>query len=424
MEILRGRLVNRWVILTGATVVQMCLGTVYAWSYFQSLLVTDYRWSHTETAWAFGLVIFSIGTSAPLAGFNLARIGPRKLAVAGGILFSLSYLLGAAALNIKSIPLFYVGYSIVGGIGIGLGYVTPVATVAKWFPKKTGLATGIVTMGFGLGAFVMSKLLAPWLLAGPVPSLPRAFFWMGVIFAAVLLPAALVLRNPPVDVARAAPADTAASGAVWPCVVSAQFWFMWIAFFFNIGAGIAVISFQSSLLQGIWAREHPELEPVVIAGYGATLIAVSSLFNGVGRLAWGMASDRFGRAESFRVLLASQMVVFGVLMTVHNPWVFCALVCYVLLCFGGGFGIMPAFVLDAFGERRSAAVYGTILTAWACAGIAGPLIMASWEDNYPDRAVIYCFLTGVIFLGAGFVFSILLSNDKVTVVNEPARSTA
>lgn len=423
METPEGSYCNRWVILTAAVVVQMCLGTVYAWSYFQSLLVTDYRWSHTETAWAFGLVIFSIGTSAPLAGFNLARIGPRKLAVAGGILFSLSYLLGGVALNMKSMPLFYVGYSIVGGIGIGLGYVTPVVTVAKWFPHKTGLATGVVTMGFGLGAFVMSKLLAPGLLAGPVPNLPDAFLWMSVIFAAVLLPAALLLRNPPVDAPRAAPAAAAASGSVRPCLLSAQFAFMWIAFFFNIGAGIAVISFQSSLLQGIWAREHPQLEPVVIAGYGATLIAVSSLFNGVGRLAWGMASDRFGRAESFRFLLASQMVVFGVLMTVHNPWVFCALVCYVLLCFGGGFGIMPAFVLDAFGERRSAAVYGTILTAWACAGIAGPLIMASWEDNYPDRAVIYCFLTGVIFLGSGFVFSFLLSNDKVTVLDEPARLT-
>src|SRR5262247_1075089 len=188
---------NRWFVALMGTLLQLCLGTVYAWSFFQSLLVKSYRWSYTDTAWAFSLVIFSLGVSAAWAGVNLPKIGPRKLATTGAILFSLSYLLGGLALYLKSIPLFYLGYSIIGGIGIGLGYVTPVSTVAKWFPDKKGLVTGVVVMGFGVGAFMMSKLLAPLLLSGMKGDLVPVFLSLGVFFAVVLLPVTLFLDNPP-----------------------------------------------------------------------------------------------------------------------------------------------------------------------------------------------------------------------------------
>jgi len=417
---------NRWVVALMGTLLQLCLGTVYAWSFFQSLLVKSYRWSYTDTAWAFSLVIFSLGVSAAWAGVNLPKIGPRKLATTGAILFSLSYLLGGLALYLKSIPLFYLGYSIIGGIGIGLGYVTPVSTVAKWFPDKKGLVTGVVVMGFGIGAFMMSKMLAPLLLSGTKGDLVPVFFSLGGFFAIVLLPVTSFLDNPPPGYAPggqptptpAAPVATSPAVPEDPDVsikdylLSGQFIMMWIVFFFNIASGISIISFQSPLLQEIWGLADPSVEPATLANYGATLIAVSSLFNGVGRLLWGMISDRVGRVESFRLLLASQMIVFGMLMTERNPWVFSALVCYILLCFGGGFGTMPSFVLDVFGSQRMSVMYGAILTAWAAAGIAGPLIVASLKDNYPDRAVIYCFLMGVLFLGGGFIFSFLVTNER------------
>jgi OFA family oxalate/formate antiporter-like MFS transporter len=412
---------NRWVIALMGTCLQLGLGTVYAWSYFQSLLVKSYRWSYTDTAWAFSLVILTLGISAAWAGVNLPRFGPRKLAIAGAILFSASYLLGGLALWMRSIPLFYLGYSIVGGIGIGLGYVTPVSTVAKWFPDKKGLVTGVVVMGFGVGAFVMSKVLAPLLLAASRGDLVPVFMGLGVFFAIVLVPVALFLKNPPdpppviLRPSSPLPAPVAPVEPELPVrayLRSGQFWMMWIVFFFNIAAGISVISLQSPLLQEIWGLADPSVEPIVLASYGATLIAISSLFNGVGRLFWGMVSDRIGRVESFRLLLATQMIVFGVLMTERNPWVFSALVCYVLLCFGGGFGTMPSFVLDVFGTRRMSVMYGAMLTAWAAAGVAGPIMVASIKDNYPDRAVIYCFLIGVVFLGSGFVCSFLVTNDR------------
>jgi OFA family oxalate/formate antiporter-like MFS transporter len=418
---------NRWIVAVMGTVLQLCLGTVYAWSYFQSLLVKSYRWSFTDTAWAFSLVIFTLGLSAAWAGVNLPRFGPRRLAMAGAMLFSLSYILGGVALSFRSIPLFYIGYSVIGGIGIGLGYVTPVSTVARWFPDKKGLVTGVVVMGFGVGAFVMSKLLAPILLASARGDLVPVFMSLGVLFAIILLPVTWFLRNPPpgyepgarvVVTTPAAAGTRPAAAVIEPAtrdyLLSGQFVMMWVVFFFNIAAGISVITFQSSLLQEIWGLAEPGIEPATLAAYGATLIAISSLFNGVGRLLWGMVSDRIGRVESFRLLLATQMIAFGMLMTERNPWLFSALVCYVLLCFGGGFGTMPSFVADVFGARRMSLMYGAMLTAWAAAGVAGPLIVASFKDNYPDRAVIYCFLLGVLFLGSGFIFSFLVTNDPCT----------
>ncbi|MXY82284.1 MAG: OFA family MFS transporter [Gemmatimonadetes bacterium] len=387
---------------------------MYAWSFFQTLLVRQLGWTFTETAWAFSLTILSLGTSAAWAGVLLPKVGPRSLAVTGSVMFSVGYMLASLALKWDMLALFYVGYGVIGGAGIGLGYVTPVATVAKWFPDKKGLATGIVVMGFGVGAFLLSKGLAPLLVSHLAGDLADVFLGLGVIFACVLIPCSLLLSNPPAAteaVAAQTPADESNSAA--PYLRSSEFALMWIVFFCNIAAGISVISFQSELLQEVWGLADPTVEPATLAEYGATLIAVSSLCNGVGRLFWGLLSDRLGRVKVFRILLASQMVVFGILMTERNPYVFSVLVCYVLLCFGGGFATMPSFVLDVFGPQKMSTIYGTILTAWAAAGICGPLYVGYLKDQYPDRAFIYCFLIGILMLGLGYVFSYLLSDDRI-----------
>ena len=179
------------------TILQICFGTVYAWSFFQTLLVRQLGWSFTETAWAFSIAIFSLGTSATWAGAMLPRLGPRKLAVAGSIMFSGGYLIASLALHLDILALFYLGYGVVGGAGIGLGYVTPVATAAKWFPDRKGRVTGIVVMGFGVGAFLLSKILAPFLVLRTEEDLTLVFLWLGVVFACILLPASALLRDPP-----------------------------------------------------------------------------------------------------------------------------------------------------------------------------------------------------------------------------------
>ena len=407
-------LIPRSIMALFCTVLQVCFGTVYAWSFFQTILVRQLGWSFTETAWAFSLTILSLGTSAAWAGALLPRVGPRRLAVTGSVMFAGGYMLASLALHLDTLALFYVGYGVIGGAGIGMGYVTPVATVAKWFPDKKGLATGIVVMGFGVGAFLLSKGLAPLLVSHLAGDLSQVFLGLGVIFACILIPCSLLLSNPPTAASAIAEQTSAdESDSVSPYLRSSEFVLMWIVFFCNIAAGISIISFQSELLQEVWGLADPTVEPATLAEYGATLIAVSSLCNGVGRLFWGLLSDRLGRVRVFRILLASQMVVFGILMTERNPWVFSALVCYVLLCFGGGFATMPSFVLDVFGPQKMSTIYGTILTAWAAAGICGPLYVGYLKDQYPDRAFIYCFLIGILMLGLGYVFSYLLSDDRI-----------
>ena len=418
--------IPRSAIALFCTVLQVCFGTVYAWSFFQTMLVRQVGWTHTETAWAFSIAIFTLGVSAAWAGNMLPKVGPRWLAVAGSLMFSGGYLIASAALYLDSVPLFYLGYGVVGGAGIGLGYVTPVATVAKWFPDRKGLATGIVVMGFGVGAFLLSKGLAPFLIIRTAGALPLVFFWLGIVFACILIPSSLALSDPPKSALPAAAEEPPGFGepdSARPYLRTTQFAIMWTVFFFNISAGISVISFQSELLQEIWGLADATIEPTTLAEYGATLIAVSSICNGLGRLFWGLLSDRFGRVTIFRVILASQMVVFGVLMTETNPWIFSALVCYVLLCFGGGFATMPPFVLDVFGTKKMSTIYGAVLTAWAAAGIAGPLYVGHLKDVYPDRAVMYCFLIGIFMLAAGYLFSYLLNGGRIRLGRPTLEST-
>lgn len=402
---------NPYGVALAGTVLQLGLGTVYAWSFFQAMLVRDYLWSYTDTAWAFSLVILALGLSAAWAGVNLPKYGPRKLAMTGAALFSLSYVLGGVALSLKSVPLFLLGYSFIGGVGIGLGYVTPVATAAKWFPKKSSQVIDVVVMGFGVGGLLMTMVLAPFLLAEANGDLAEAFISLGVVFALVLIPATWFLQNPPGAPRTSAAAATPDGGSTLADFGSVQFLGMWVVFFCNIAAGISVISLQSPMLQEVWGLWDPSASAAALARYGATLIAVGSLFNGIGRLLWGAVSDHIGRIESFRLLLATQIVLFGLLMTERNPQVFGGLVCGVLLCFGGGFATMPSFVADVFGARRMPVMYGAMLTAMSAAGVVGPLMLAYLKDSYPDRAVIYGFLAGAGLLGIGFVTSFLVSND-------------
>lgn len=401
--------IPRSVIVLFCTVLQVCFGTVYAWGFFQTMLVRQSGWTFTQTGLAFSITIASVGLAAAWAGQVLPRVGPRRLAVTGSILFAGGYVIASVALRLDYILLFYLGYGVIGGAGIGMGYVTPVATVAKWFPDKRGLATGIVVMGFGMGALLLSKVLAPVLIFQTEGDLTLVFLYMGIIFACILIPCSLMLSNPESDtISMSLPPDP-----VRPYLSSGKFIILWIVFFFNIAAGISVISFQSELLQEVWSLADPSIGPIVLAEYGATLIAVSSICNGLGRFFWAWLSDRIGRVGVFRILLASQMVVFGLLMMETNPWVFSALVCYVLLCFGGGFATMPSFVVDVFGTRNMSRIYGTILTAWAVAGVCGPLYVGYLKDVYPDRAIMYCFLTGILMLGAGYIFSYLLDDERM-----------
>jgi MFS transporter, OFA family, oxalate/formate antiporter len=415
---------RRWFIALAGTAIQLCLGTVYAWSYFQKPLIEAYGWSNAQVAWTFSLAICCLGLAAAWGGLQLPRFGPRRLAMIGGLLFGAGHLVAALALCWQSLPLLHLGYGVLGGFGLGLGYVTPVATVAKWFPDKKGLATGTVIMGFGIGALLMSKLFAPLLYQASGGDMVVVFAWLGVGFLFSVVSLGAVLQNPPAEVsttvAKASPTDAAGhrvhpaeDSGVLPSLLSRRFAMMWLVFFANILAGISLISFQSPLFQDLWHSRDAGLSNEVLAACGATLIAVSSLFNGVGRIFWGGLSDRIGRVRTFQLMLTSQIVVFGVLTQVGDPWLFGALICYVLLCYGGGFGTMPSFVLDVFGAAKMPVVYGAILTAWSAAGIVGPQFVAFLNDHYAAQLAQYVFLCNAAVLALGLVLTSTLRDARV-----------
>ena len=400
------KLPNRWLIAGMGTLLQLCLGSVYAWSWFQKPLTEGYGWTNAQVAWTFSFAIGFLGLAAAAGGVALPRFGPRALAVTGSLLFGVGHLLAALALKFHSLPLLWLGYGVVGGIGLGLGYVTPVATAAKWFPDKKGLVTGMVVMGFGFGALLMSKCIAPLLMSVFSGRLPQVFAGSGAIVGGAGLVAALFLRNPPAGTAAAA--ATTGGALVEAPTDWRRFALMWLVFFCNIAAGIAIIGFQSPLFQDLWRQKDAALAPAALAAAGATLIGASSLFNGLGRLLWGAWSDRLGQLGVFRLMLGTQIAAFAALAFVREPWLFGALICYVLLCYGGGFGVMPAFVLNTFGARRMPVLYGCILTAWSAAGVVGPQVVAQLKDRFGVVASGYAFAFGAGLLALGFLISLLL----------------
>jgi OFA family oxalate/formate antiporter-like MFS transporter len=364
-----------------------------------------------------------LGVMAAWGGAKIDKYGPRKLAITGGVMYALGYIISAYALSSDTLWLLYLAFGILGGSGLGLAYVTPVATVSKWFTKNQGLATGMVVMGFGLGALVMSKMLAPLFLQISSGNLSTTFLYIGLTLLIVLPISSSFMQlpstyesNPQTQTKQSA---VLARPSTSKLIFSKSFIIIWLMFMINVVAGMIFISFQSPLLQDILKLNVPAsdlADTSVIASLnaaGATLIAVSSIFNGLGRFFWGAVSDKIGRITTFRILLALQAVIFVTLIFVSHPLLFSVFVCIVLLCYGGGFGVMPSLINDSYGAKLMPVLYGAALTAWGVGGIIGPQIVAFMKDNYSDDASFYAFVIGSSILVMGFILSYFYRGKKV-----------
>ena len=412
------RIEKKWLIAIMATLTQLCLGTVYAWSFFQTPITELLGWTNTEVAWAFSLSIFMLGVSAAWGGMKIDKYGPRKLAIIGGVLYGLGYIISAYALTTSTLWLLYLSFGFLGGSGLGLAYVTPVATVSKWFTKNQGLATGMVVMGFGLGALVMSKVLAPLFMQISNHNLSKTFLYIGITLLALLPFFASFLQPPPTEEKEIKTA-TPQSISPYKYIFSKSFIILWFMFVINVVAGMIFISFQSPLLQDLLKLRMPASTNFAdisvidsLSAAGATLIAVSSIFNGLGRFFWGAVSDKVGRVVTFRILLALQAIIFVMLIFISHPFWFFVFVCIVLLCYGGGFGVIPSLINDSYGAKLMPVLYGAVLTAWGVGGIIGPQIVAFMKDNYPTDAGFYAFIIGSIILLIGFMLSYFYTEKK------------
>ena len=358
---------------------QLCLGTVYAWSVFKKPLMTAHGWSETSVQVTFMICIGVIGLAAAFGGTLVDKKGPRFVATIGGILFGVGTLLAGLADQIGSIWLMYLGFGLVAGLGNGFGYVTPIATLIRWFPDKRGLVTGLAVMGFGAGAFFMGKI-AP----GMVNSIGVAntFYIWGVIFLIAVPAAAQLYKNPPKGWLPAGfkPAASSVSAAdsfqFGDAVKTPQWWMLWGMLFLNVSAGLGLISQLSPMAQDVIKKTSLGITPAELAIAGGTILAYASIFNGLGRLFWAWTSDAIGRRMVFIVMFISQAILYIYLPQVSEQMLFTVLACYLLACYGGGFAVMPAFAADSFGPGYIGKVYGMMLTAWGAAGVVGPLVFS------------------------------------------------
>lgn len=369
---------NRWLIAAAAVGVHISIGAVYAYSVFKKPLHDELGWEPTQTAWAFSIAILFLGLSAAFLGPVVERMGPRKSGMLSAVLYSSGLAVAGLGVVWQNLFVFYLGYGAISGIGLSIGYICPVTVLVKWFPDKRGLATGLATMGFGFGALLASSLIQLFITnVGLAPS----FFILSGIYLVVMMVSSQYLAPPPEDWKPAgfegkvaskkkASADLADLDAK-EALGTARFYYLWLMFFINITCGIAVISVASPLSQ-----EIAGLTPAA----AATMVGLMGLFNGLGRISWSTFSDWIGRPMTFVAFFVIQFIAFLVLPKTTNALFFQLVVFLILSCYGGGFATVAAFIGDVFGTKGFSAIYGYILTAWAAAGLVGPLVAAKVRE--------------------------------------------
>ena len=403
-----GKTKNRWLIAASAVGIHISIGSVYAWSVFTKPLIQQFGWELADTQFTFSLAIFFLGISAAFLGHYLEKKGPRKSGLLAALFFGIGIAGSGLAIYMESIYLLYLFYGVFGGIGLGLGYITPVSTLVKWFPDKRGLATGLAIMGFGFAALISSPLIVYLISA---VGIANTFFIMGSVYFIIIFFSSLYLAPPPKDWMPQGFDASEASGkkkvkqdlsqlTANEAVKTKRFWYLWLMLFINISCGIAIISVASPM-----AQEYAGMTVVA----AATMVGIMGLFNGVGRIGWASFSDIIGRPAMYTIFFAIQVVAFFVLPTATNPIVFQGLIFLILSCYGGGFATIPAYIGDVFGTKQLGAIHGYILTAWAAAGMAGPLF-AAWartvSDNY--NVTLY-FFAGLLVIA--LIFSFLIQKD-------------
>ena len=399
---------KRWIIAAAGVVIQLLLGTVYAWSVFVKPIMAATGWEKTAVATTFMIIIGMIGLSAAFGGMLVDKKGPRFAATLGVILYGIGTMLAFVAIKTGNIWVLYLGYGVIGGAGNGLAYVVPIATLIRWFPDRRGLITGLAVMGFGLGAFFVGKIV-PGLINSM--GVATAFLALGVVYLVGNALAATQLYNPPAGwlpdgFTPSAKTVSAADSFSWAEAKKTPQWYMiWGMLFLNVSAGMGLLSKLSPMAQEVISAAKGITDPAQLAVLGGGVLATASIFNGLGRLFWASVSDKIGRKNVFLTMFATQAALYFYLPQVTDVTIFTVIACYLLACLGGGFAVMPAFAADSFGPTYIGKVYGFVLTAWGAAGVAGGLAFAKFDK----QQALY---TAAALLIAGFVVTFLFQRPK------------
>jgi OFA family oxalate/formate antiporter-like MFS transporter len=375
---------KRWFLAIAGVVIMLVLGTVYAWSVFVKPIVVAQGWETKVVQRVFMLIIGVIGVSAAFGGMLVDKKGPKFVAIMGAIFYGVGVLLGGVALRAGNFWFLLFGYGLIAGIGNGLAYVVPIATLIRWFPDKRGMITGLAVMGFGFGAFFIGMII-PGLINNV--GVANSFFILGIVYLVFTLLASSILKNPPagwLPKGFTPPATTvsAADSFSWTEAKRTRQWYMlWGMLFLNVTAGMGLLSKLSPMAQEVIKFAQNIDDPAKLAVLGGGVLATASIFNGLGRLFWAAVSDKIGRRATYMVMFATQAILYILLPQISSVLVFTIIACYLLACLGGGFAVMPAFAADSFGPAYIGRVYGFLLTAWGAAGVVGGLVFAEFNKQ-------------------------------------------
>jgi OFA family oxalate/formate antiporter-like MFS transporter len=397
---------NRWGMAVAGFLMQVALGAVYAWSVFRNPLTKKFGWSVTDVTLTFTICIFVLGVAAFFGGLWLNKKGPRVVALTGGFLYGLGVFLASFTSNLWWL---YLTYGVIGGIGLGFGYIVPVAVLVKWFPDKRGLITGIAVGGFGAGALVTAPVASHRIQSVGVL---KTFAYLGIAYLAVTMIAGYFIQNPPEGYQPEGWTASATQKAqratrdykLGEALATWQWWVLWLTLFLNVTAGISLISQESPMFQKICG---------VTAAVAAGMVGIVSIGNAVGRIFWAWVSDGITRRWTFVTMFLLQCVLFWMLPTLVSYQIMTAISFVVLMCYGGGFGTMPAFAADYFGSRNVGPIYGLMLTAWGTASAFGPLLLAHTVKS-----------TGNYASGLHIIATIMIVSVILPILVRPPKASA
>ena len=361
---------NRWWIACAGILMQVVLGAVYAWSVFRAPLVKQFHWSISQVTLTFTIAIMVLGFASFFGGLWAKKSGPRVVAMTGGVLYGLGLFL--ASFSNLGLWWLYLSYGVIGGIGLGFAYIVPIYVLVKWFPDKRGLMTGVAVGGFGFGALITAPLATHLIQTVGVL---QTFAYLGIAFGIVTFVTGYFMQNPPdgwLPEGWTPPQTTSKSGAATSYTLGQalktwQWWALWLLLFLNTSAGISIISQEAPMF-----REFANISAIV----AASMVGIVAIGNALGRVFWAWVSDLVGRRSTFVIMFLLQIGLFWFLPSLHVVSVVTVVCFIILMCYGGGFGTMPAFAADYFGPANVGSIYGLILTAWGFASAFGPLLIA------------------------------------------------
>lgn len=399
---------NRWLIALSAIAIHLSIGAAYAYSVYTNPIHDAMGWSKTGITLSFTIMMALAGIAAAFFGNFVERNGPRKSAILAAILFGAGQAGAGVAVAIDSLALFLLTYGLASGLGMGLGYISPVSTLVKWFPDRRGLATGMAVLGFGTGAMITAPVAASLMES---IGIQMNFYILGISYFVLMVLGASYIAPPPEGwMPHGLKKDIAAGKKVVKkdlsqltakqAVKTKRFWMLWTMMLINTTAGIMMISVASPMAQ--------EVVGLSAAG-AAAMVGVMGIFNGGGRLGWAAISDYIGRNTVFMTFFILQLIAFLTLPNITNVLLFQALILIVVSCYGGGFSNLPAFIGDLFGTKQLGAIHGYLLTTWSLGGILGPLLVSQIRERTESYIPVFYVFTALIIVA--FLVSILLRLD-------------